>query len=105
MTEDLATRIYEGSGPTQTHAILAAAMGREPLTTARYVGRAVCTSDGYLMCSFVGEDGDHHMGAFVGSYGDLEQNLIRLGKHLGLTAEEKLELGDLVDGWIATDYR
>jgi hypothetical protein len=104
--QQLADLLYVGSGATQMHAILACAMGRDPLTTARFVGKATVTSDGYIQCDFVDHDGTGRRSAFVGSYGELEANLQSLViQHLGLGQDELQQATTLIESWIGTDYR
>lgn len=105
MDQGLADLLYVGSGATQTHAILACAMGRDPLTTAKFVGKATVTSDGFIMCDFVDHDGQGRRGAFVGSMAELDANLIQLAQHFNLGDAELQQMRELVKGWIATDYR
>jgi hypothetical protein len=104
-TKTLADRLYDVPTGPQFHAILAALVGREPQTTAAYVGKATVTSDGYAMCAFRDGDGDCHHGAFVGSMADIERNIDGVAQHLELAGPELAELWALLDGWIATDYR
>jgi hypothetical protein len=70
-----------------------------------FVGQASVTSDGFVTCSFIDARGNSHLGAFVGSISDLDENIARLEKHLKLTAGEIEELNAAVAGWIAVDYR
>lgn len=105
MPEGLANKIWEGSGATQTHAIIACALGRDPMTTARFVGKATITSDGFIMCDFIDHDGQGRRGAFVGSWGELEANLIQLARLLGLTTQEHHQVVELVESWVGKDYR
>lgn len=105
MPEALADLLYVGSGATQTHAIIACALDRDPMTTARFVGKATITSDGFIQCDFVDHDGQGRRGAFVGSWGELEANLIDLIHHLELGEPELAHLRALVKSWVGTDYR
>ena len=105
MDQGLQDKLWAGSGATQTHAILACAMGREPMTTAKFVGKATVTSDGFVMCDFVDHDGQGRRGAFIGSWDELQANLVGLIAHLGLGEAELAELNTLVRSWVGTDYR
>ena len=86
-------------------AILANVFGHGNKEAPRYNGRATVTSDGFIMCGFTDSNGSRHMGAFVGSYSDLENNLEGLSRFMKLTPAEKDYLLARVAGWIATDYR
>lgn len=101
----LADRLYDTPTGGQFHAIIAAILGRDPKTTAKFVGKASVTSDGFVMCSFVDPDGWHHHGAFVCAYSDLDRNIGGLKDHLDLTTAERVELDRLLLDWIDTDYR
>lgn len=105
MESALADLLYVGSGATQTHAIIACALGRDPMTTAKFLGKATVTSDGFIMCDFVDHDGQGRRGAFAGTMVELDDNLIGLIKHLNLGEHELTQLRALIDSWIATDYR
>ena len=105
MPQALADKLYHGSGATQTHAIIACALGRDPMTTAKFVGKAIVTSDGFIQCDFIDHDGQGRRGAFVGSWGELEINLAGLIQHLGLGPAELQQLTKLVESWVGTDYR
>lgn len=95
-------RIYTQRVSPHFHAMLAAMLGREPLTSAKYVGKATVTSDGFIMCGFEDADGDYHHGAFVAGYSEVERNMVGLAKHLKVKEDKLLAL---LRSWIATDYR
>jgi hypothetical protein len=106
MDINLQDRILAATNGTKTGAILRCALDRNgavPVGPA-FTGKACCTSDGYLTCNFIGADGRHHYGAFVGGKIDLTYNLQQLAKHLKLDAEEQRQLFNAVSAWIATDY-
>lgn len=93
-------------GPqSQLGAILLAALGKQRNTRPQFVGSATITSDGFIMCSFIGKDGRHHMGAFVGDVADLVRNFRGLADHLKLNDLERVEMFAAVKQWIAVDYR
>lgn len=89
---------------TQLGSILACAMGRE-IPPPCFVGKATITSDGYIMCNFIGADGRSHMGAFVGSAADLARNARGLADHLKLEDTQRKELYDTVVSWIGGSYK
>lgn len=66
----------------------------------RFEGKAYYTSDGFLLCDFVGADKRFHAGAFVGAWADLFNNCVRLADHLNLTIEERASLLHAVKVWI-----
>lgn len=105
MTPDFKQRILDTTRGTQTGAIIACAMDKERDAIPRYVGKAIVTSDGYVMCSFVDRHGETHSGAFVGSVEDLDNNLLRLKNHMHLSNSQYNELTAIVTGWISQDYR
>jgi hypothetical protein len=94
--------LYSARPDPQTHAIIAAMLGAEPKTSARYVGKAIVTSDGFVLCNFVGSDGVAHHGAFVGSMAELERNVKDVAAAVKVPAAE---VDKLISSWIATDYR
>jgi hypothetical protein len=102
MTPENKEKLFTAYCHPQTHAIIAAMLDREPNTTARYVGKATITSDGFCMCSFVGADGIGHSNAFVGSWEEVEDNLQLVAEDLSIPEDETREL---VRNWIAQDYR
>lgn len=99
-------KVIEASDATQTGAILRCALNRNCADRLpKFEGKAAITSDGFVMCNFVGEDGEHHMGAFVGSANDLMANIAKLSAHCKLTPQEDLALNTAVEAWVSTDYR
>lgn len=92
------------NGQSQLGAILLCAMDRNRGQTPCFVGKAQITSDGCVMCDFVGTNGGLHMGAFVGSAADLRANIIGLAKHLRLSAPARKAFYSVMADWIATDY-
>lgn len=105
MTPKLKTEILATTRGTQTGAILACIFGEDRDAEPRFEGKAIVTSDGFLMANFVDSNGTYHHGAFVGSVSDLDENLVRLQRHMGLTNAQYGELTADVDSWIQTDYR
>jgi hypothetical protein len=98
--QDRAKAATKGS---QLGAMLRAALG-ETIPAPCFTGKAVITSDAFVMCNFLGSDGRAHHGAFVGSARDLARNISGLAAHLKLTDEEKKEMLTTFREWIATDY-
>ena len=91
---------------TRLGAILLAALGRaEADDQPRFVGRASVTSDGFVLCDYVGLDGAHHPGAFVGDVVDLVSNTINLARHLNLSEIDSRTLYAVVQRWIVQDHR
>ena len=88
---------------SQFGAVLCAATGTEAPPPC-FTSKASVTSDGYVMADFTGKDGQHHMGAFVGSATDLVNNTVGLADHLKLSAAERAELFATVRGWIGADH-
>ena len=105
MSPELKSCILATTRGTQIGAILSCAMGEDRDVLPRYTGKASITSDGFIMCSFVGRDGDHHSGAFVGSVEDLDANLARLKAHMHLSNAQYNDLAAIVAGWISDDWR
>ena len=106
MTDTLTERILAATNGSQLGAILRCAFNKNgQLKRMLFVGQASVTSDGFVMCSFIDGRGESHLGAFVGSISDLDENIARLEKHLKLTAGEIEELNAAIAGWIATDWR
>jgi hypothetical protein len=106
MNNTLKHRILGSTVGTKLGAILRCALGANREHDApRFVGKASVTSDGFIMCSFVGGDNSFHPGAFVGSLADLDDNLEGLSRHLQLPADDKETLLAAVTNWIGEDYR
>ena len=84
---------------SQFGAIVACALG-EKIGAPYFVGRPSVTSDGYLMCNFVDNNGDGHMGAFVGSLTDVVRNTCGLADHLGLKGAERAEYVAAISRWV-----
>lgn len=116
MEQALKEKIVATTSGTKTGAILRCALGlnrttgdsKGPQTEVigpAFIGKASVTSDGYVMCNYIDRDGTPHMGAFVGSVSDLDDNLKHVRNFMGLTAEQYNALTAAVADWIATDYR
>lgn len=108
MDKKLADRLLDAADGTKTGAILRCALNRTGTELPRFVGKALITSDGFLLCNFYDADTNYHAGAFVGSYADLQDNLFGmygLAVQLKLTKDEEAELQALVKNWITIDYR
>ena len=84
---------------TQTQAIIAAAYDLPNRATPRFGARATVTSDGFLIADFTTRDGEHHMGAFVGSLADLNANIEHFIDFFGLTQEQADDLRAKIKGW------
>jgi hypothetical protein len=84
---------------SQFGAIVACALGEK--TRAPYFsGRPSITSDGYVMCNFVDRNGEGHMGAFVGSFSDVQRNTKGLADHLKLNVEDRAEYTGALTKWL-----
>lgn len=105
MQDQLKARLLELPVHPRTHALLRVMMGEEPATTPYFTGRAVVTSDGFIMGGFVDGQGRHHLSAFIGSWDELMEDLKGLSYALELDEAGRQEVIDLAKGWIATDYR
>lgn len=99
--QDRAVDVAQG---THTGAILVCALGRASLGP-RFSGKASITSDGFVMCDFVGRDGQFHPGALVGGVSELERNVLRLAEYLSLAEDARQELRRAIQAWIVNDYR
>ena len=105
MNSELKNKILSGTSKGgQLHAILACILG-EDIPAPCYNGKAVITSDGFLIVNYTGRDGIPHPGAFAGKFSDLERNLDGLSDHLKLTTKERLRLVAAVGDWVSQDYR
>lgn len=71
----------------------------------RFIGKCYITSDGFVMCDFIDRDGRCHLGAFVGTWRDVERNMEGLAEHLKFTRAQAVQFANVVQNWIATDYR
>src|ERR1039458_711831 len=106
MTDTLQYRVLAATNGSQLGAVLRCAFNKNGQTKRMlFVGQASVTSDGFVQCAFIDAWGNSHLGAFVSSISDLDENIARLEKHLKLTAGEIEDLNATVDGWIATDWR
>lgn len=94
---------------TKTGAILRAALERNDEGAPTFGHRASITSDGFIIADFTSQSGEFHMGAFVGSFTELTDNVNRLAAHCKLTDDETKELDAVVARWAGcgtqSDYR
>ena len=97
------TKAMKATAGSRFGAILAAALGKS-IPAPCFHGKASITSDGFVTASFTGDDGRHHLGAFIGSANDLVGNVQGLAKHLELSEDERDELCATVRAWVALDY-
>lgn len=103
MKPELQAKILAATVDTKFGAILRCALNVERDAMPRFVGKAVVTSDGYVMCYFVDRHGEGHLGAFVGAKSDLVLNVAGLSKHLRLSKEDDSALRTLVDAWLGVE--
>jgi hypothetical protein len=75
-------------------------LGRE-IPPPCFHGKANITSDGYVLCDFTDSEGNRHMGAFVGSWKDLQANYVGLSRHLELTQGEQGEFANMLEAWVS----
>ncbi len=99
-----ATQAFYVTKGSQFGAIIACALDIQRDALPRFSGKASVTSDGFVMCSFYTQDGDHKPGAFVGGFSDLKGNVDGLIRHLGFDAETAQTFRDLIQGWIGQDF-
>lgn len=90
---------------SQLGAILLACIKQNAKNPPRFLGKAIITSDSYVMCNFEARDGRLHVGAFVGSVRDLVDNFRGLADHLNLTTDERGEMFLAVRNWVMSDFR
>lgn len=102
----LVDRILEVTSRTWTGAMLRAVF-RDPDDTIipRFGHAASVTSDNFIICDFVGSDGQYHVGAFAGSMNEFEESVARLVAHLKLTEAEIELIQKAIAVWVVTDYR
>jgi hypothetical protein len=94
------------SAHTRTGAILRCALGLNNKNDfPRFMGKASVTSDGWLMCDFIGSSGQLHRGAFVGAASDLTANIGSLAAFLKLNSDDHEAMKAAVANWIGKDYR
>jgi hypothetical protein len=64
------------------------ALGRK-IEGPSFDGKALVTSDGFVMCNFTDSYGQYHMGAFVGDISDLDRNVAGLSAHVKLNETDR----------------
>jgi hypothetical protein len=85
---------------TQLGAILRAAYGVAHEDGIAWFGsHATVTSDGFLIADFTTADGEFHMGAFIGSLDDLNDNRRKLAAHCELTDADAIALESALASW------
>lgn len=90
---------------SQTQAIIAAAYDLPNRQTPRFANSCIITSDGFIMASFTGRDGEHHSGAFVGAHEDLLANITGFISHFELNPSQADDLRAKIKAWPSQDYR
>lgn len=98
-------RVFTATKGSKFGAILRCAMGIDNDNYPKFSGKCSVTSDGFVMCNFLDRNGIFHLGAFIGAWQDIENNINGLSIHLKLKEKEKKELFDSVNIWIGSDYR
>jgi hypothetical protein len=71
----------------------------------RFNGRAIVTSDGFLICFFVGKDRQGHAGAFAGAANSFEKSCNAIAANARLDAEERRAFFDAIKSFVEIDYR
>lgn len=84
--------------------IVLAALGKQPKAAPYFTGKAIITSDGFVMCDFTDSKG-YHIGALVCRDEDMVRNLLGLVDHCQLSNEEKIDFLARVNNWIGADHR
>lgn len=98
-------RVHAVTQGTKFGAILASMFDKGRDATPRFLRPGTITSDGYLLCDFVTQHGEHKMGAFVGSASDLDRNIEGVIAHLNLTQPYAGILRAKAKAWIGRDWR
>lgn len=93
------SRALAATRESQFGAIVAAALG-EKIAAPCFIGRPSITSDNYVMCNFLDRDGNGRMGAFVGSFSDVQRNTRGLADHLKLSTEDRAEYAATLTKWL-----
>lgn len=95
--------------PTRLGAIIRAVTRTElKMPAPKFIGQAIVTSDGHVMCSFQGRDGRYHGGAYLGTFEEVVLNWRGLADHLqaqGMKDEQREVMFKALVDWVATDYR
>jgi hypothetical protein len=97
-------RILDASAGTQLGAIIRCAYDLERDAIPRFCGKAVMTSDDYIMCNFIDRNGIGHMGAFVGSRTDFDRNVLGIALHCKLGPAERAMFVNTMNDWAGVKY-
>jgi len=100
---DWKDRALSATHGTRFGAIIACMLGHS-IDAPRFDGKAIITSDAFVMCNFTTAEGERELGAFVGGLDDIETNVAGLADHLNLSAAEREEFAKVLEGWIAMEY-
>lgn len=99
MKQEAKDKLLACTRGTQLGAIIACALGVERDAVPRFCGKAMLTSDGFIMCNFVDRDGFGHLGAFVGSLDDFDRNVVGVAAHCKLNADDRAMFFQVMDDW------
>lgn len=92
-------KILAATNGRQLGAMIRCAYNIERDACPRYTGHPSVTSDGFIMCDFVGRDGDGHWGAFVGAHSDYIRNVHGVADHCKLTARQRASFLAVMNRW------
>lgn len=104
MDDDWKKRALAATANSRMGAILRCALDTDIYALPRFTGKAIITSDGFVMADFVDREGDYHMGAFVGGVDTVADNARKLTAYLGLGGDDIAALYAALNGWIGLDY-
>lgn len=106
MDKDLQDRLIKGSREdSMMRAVVLAVLGRNPtFLRNNFVGKAAITSDGFVMCDFIGSHGEYHYGALVCEVSELKHNIKGIAKFLRLNSGEMDVWYGACSAWIGNDY-
>lgn len=99
MDSKVIDRLLAASKYSQLGAIIACAYGRDRDALPRFTGKAIMTSDDFIMCNFIDRNGIGHMGAFVGSRQDFNRNVAGIAAHCNLSASERAQFFETMNDW------
>lgn len=103
---DWMLRCLAASASSKTGALLACVLDVERSEVfPRFEGKCNITSDGHLLCTFVGRDRVRRLSAYVGTAQEVKDNFLRLMDHCKLESDERVYLAEQINEWVEHDYR